>query len=68
MPNTTKNDHKDRAIAIIATFISTPENTEGWSVDDTKTSWLSRANKVGVAGYSAQLRDMFIETKMRAAV
>lgn len=40
---------------INAAVINHPE----WSIKDLKTTWLLRASKLGIDGYSAQLRDAF---------
>lgn len=62
MEKTSKQDHKERAIATIAAFIADDANTVSWKADDLKTRWLSRAIQVGVTGYSAHLKDMYIKS------
>ena len=34
-------------------------NNPTWSKNDPKTTWLARARKLGIEGYSALLRDSF---------
>lgn len=59
MQNTSKIDHKERALATIQQYISNPANIKGWKSDDLKSTWVLRAKHIGVDGYSAHLKDAF---------
>lgn len=66
--NTSKQDHKDRALATIAAYISNPDNTVGWLDSDLKTTWILRAKHIGVDGYSSDLLDAFIAKEKHQTV
>lgn len=60
MPTTTKKDHEVRAMIKITKVVSDKSITTDWKADDLKTTWLRRAKHLGVDGYSAHLRDTFV--------
>lgn len=59
---TTKQDHKKRALNTIELIVNNKHFTANWKATDLKTSWLYRSKLAGVTGYSAALKDAFINT------
>lgn len=57
-----KNKTKFKAALLSKIFeiINDKEITKDWKSDDLKTTWLLRAKKLGLEGFSSELKDMFL--------